>query len=162
MKSLYLITNELRLLVEDIQSQDGDILPEQFNALNITQADLQQKAVNYAFVIKELDSTNSIIDMEIERLQGLKKRNKSISEKMREKISSAMIEFDISKVETETMSLSFRPSEETVIDNEFLLTEEYLTPKPPVPNKTAIKKAIKEGKIVAGAHIEQKKNLQIK
>ncbi len=59
--------------------------------------------------------------------------------------------------------ISFRASEQTVIDNADAVPEEYMTVKTTyTPNKTAIKEAIKAGKEVPGAHLEQKKNIQIK
>ena len=60
-------------------------------------------------------------------------------------------------------SISFRKSEQVAIDNEADLPEEYkreiVTIK---PDKTAIKSAIKAGKGIPGAHIEECINIQIK
>jgi hypothetical protein len=52
-----------------------------------------------------------------------------------------------------------------VIDEPALIPVEFLrTPPPPAPepDKTAIAAAIKAGREVPGAHVEQRKSLQVK
>ena len=59
--------------------------------------------------------------------------------------------------------ISFRRSEQTVIDNESELPAEYIVTKiTTVPDKTKIKNAIKAGQEVAGARLVEKRNIQIK
>ena len=53
-------------------------------------------------------------------------------------------------------------AKEVQIDDIDELPDEYLRYKEPEPNKTAIKEAIKSGKEVAGAHLEDTLSLQIK
>ena len=65
-------------------------------------------------------------------------------------------------LETPRVKLSFRKSAEVQIDDIDELPDEYLRYKEPEPNKTAIKEAIKSGKEVAGAHLEDTLSLQIK
>jgi hypothetical protein len=63
------------------------------------------------------------------------------------------------KFETAKAKVSFRQSEETVIDNEKLILKKYMTKKISYTiSKTAIKDAILVGERVKGAHIEKKWN----
>ena len=71
---------------------------------------------------------------------------------------------------TPRVVISFRKSEAVEIENESDFVawaqsqnrDDLLTYKDPVPNKTAIKKAIKDGQNVSGAELLGKANIQIK
>jgi hypothetical protein len=78
-------------------------------------------------------------------------------------VSDIMLRLNYSKIETDFGTFSFRKSESVDIENATLIPKEFTTTKIEIyPDKTAIKKAIKEGKIVPGAVLLQKQNLQIK
>ena len=67
------------------------------------------------------------------------------------------------KINGLTAAISFRKSEQTIIDNAKLLPSEFVKEKVTyAPDKTAIKNAIKAGQDVPGAHIETVNNIQIK
>ena len=67
------------------------------------------------------------------------------------------------KLETSLNNLSYRKSESVSILDEALIPEEYRKEKvTKTIDKVSIKDAIKSGKDVAGASIEEKQNLQIK
>ena len=62
-KSLYNIEKEYLDIAN--QLEDGELSEELEQALTINQAELQGKAVAYAYVIKESDDTVSAIDAEL-------------------------------------------------------------------------------------------------
>lgn len=67
------------------------------------------------------------------------------------------------KFTTSKVKLSWRSSEIVNVINENLIPEEYIRVKTETaPNKTAIKKAIKEGELISGVELLQVENLQIK
>lgn len=66
-----------------------------------------------------------------------------------------------SKWESTAGKVSYRKSQQVIVDNFDLLEPEYLKWKPEV-NKTAIKEDLKQGVVVDGAHIEDKINTIIK
>jgi hypothetical protein len=71
--------------------------------------------------------------------------------------------YGIEKVTSPTLNLSFRKSESVEVDlvealsNDFKITKTTVT-----ADKTAIKKAIKQGENITGARLVEKLNLQIK
>lgn len=69
---------------------------------------------------------------------------------------------DGEKLKTARVSVSYRKVESVAIDDLASLTEEYIRIPEPQADKTAIKKAIKAGKEVAGAHIEESKNVIVR
>ncbi len=145
------------------QLSEGEVTPELEQELIINQEQLQEKAVNYGYVIKQLGHEVNAVDIEIKRLQELKKRNNNAIERMETAISNAMQLYGIDKVESSFLNLSFRKSESVEIVNEAQLTPEFVNTKQvTTPDKVAIKTALKRGDVVEGAVLVINQNLQIK
>lgn len=145
------------------QLSEGEVTPELEQELAINESQLQEKAVNYGYVIKQLGHEVNAVNEEIKRLTDIKKRNEKAIERMETAISNAMQLYGIEKVDSSFLKLSFRKSESVEIVNEAQLAPEYLTTKTTTaPNKTAIKEAIKQGVEVEGAVLVTNKNLQLK
>ena len=125
--------------------------------------ELEKKSNNIVYVIKNLESNNTAIDAEIERLQQLKKKNSSNIEKIKSNILWFMQQNNVDTIKSELATFSKRKSESTDIENIEQIPQEFITVKQTfVPDKTAIKKAFKEGREVAGAKVVVNYNLQIK
>ena len=125
--------------------------------------ELKNKSNNIVYVIRNLEGNNAAIDTEIERLQQLKKRNSGNIEKVKSNILWFMQQNNIDTIKSDLATFSKRKSESTDIENIEQIPQEFITIKQTfVPDKTAIKKAIKEGKEVAGAKVVINYNLQIK
>ena len=169
MASIYNISNDLKKIYEQLDDgsgidlETGEIKPEIMNQLTITQNELQTKAIDYGFVIKAFDDEIDVIDKEIERLEERKAYVKRNKDRMKSIVSSAMEEFGITKIKSETLQLSFRKSESVEIVDERLVDEKFKKVKTEVSlDKTAIKNAIKNGADVQGVKLVEKNNLQIK
>jgi len=161
--NLFNIQKEYLRIASELCSNEGELTEELNEALVINQEQLQEKAVNYAYVIKQLGHEVNAVAEEIKRLQDLKKRNEKAIERMETAISNAMQLYGIDKVDSSFIKLSFRKSESVEVINEAQLTEQFTTTKTTVtPNKTAIKEAIKNGEVVEGAVLVTNYNLQIK
>ena len=161
--NIYQITNEYQLLINQIIEAEGELSLEMDLALQINKSNLETKGINYAYVIKQLDVDCDAIDIEIKRLNGLKKIRQNASERLKSTISEAMMLFEVEKIETPLIKLSFRNSESVEITNENQLSDKFKVTKTMVtPDKVAIKAAIKNGELVEGATINYNKNLQIK
>ena len=157
--NLYNIKSEYMAIAQELA--EGELTPELEQALIITESNLQEKAINYGYVIKNFESEVDIIDEEIKRLNALKKSRVNTVEKLKTNISNAMQLFGILEVKAPTFKMNFRKSESVEIYEG--LSNEYITEKISYqPDKIAIKNAIKEGKTVNGAGIIINYNLQIK
>jgi hypothetical protein len=161
MKSLYAIQADYLALASALEV--GELTPELESALAINEQELQQKAIGYAYVIKEAEANVDTIENEIARLMALKQAEKRKADALRSAISNAMQFYGVHEVKTATVKLSFRKSEGLIgqADN---LADEFVTliPEQRKPNAAAIKAAIKEGRNVEGYEIETRWNLQIK
>lgn len=165
--SLYSLTDECRnlydALMASVDEETGEVDISLVNALAERQEAWEDKAVAVACVYRSLDEDAARVGREIERLTAMKKRLERERDRVKEGLSAAFTALGVEKVKGMYADISFRASEQTVIDNADAVPEEYMTVKTTyTPNKTAIKEAIKAGKEVPGAHLEQKKNIQIK
>lgn len=161
--NIYQIQNEFQLIIAEVINNDGEITPELETALTINKEQLQSKAIDYSYVIKQLDSDCEQIDAELKRLQQLKKVRTNLAERLKDTISNAMNLYEVEKIETPLIKLSFRNSESVEITNEKQLDACFIVTKTVTsPDKKAIKDAIKSGVLVEGATISYNKNLQIK
>lgn len=131
-------------------------------------ATLEEKADNTACVIKNITAEIFALKAEERKLAERRRIKENQVERLREYLSNALIQSEHTKIETARNKISFRKSESVQIDDESAFIEwamkdndEYLTYKEPAINKTAIKRALADGKEVKGAYIEQRQNLQI-
>ena len=162
-QSIYKIQNEFQLIIAEVINNEGEITPELETALTINKEQLQSKAVDYCYVIKQLDYDCEQIDNEIARLNKLKKVRSNLTDRLKNTVSSAMQLYDVEKIETPLIKLSFRNSESVEITNEQQLDACFIVTKTvTTPDKKAIKDAIKSGVFVEGATISYNKNLQIR
>ena len=165
--SLYSLTDECRSLYDalmaSVDEDTGEVDISLVNALAERQEAWEDKAVAVACVYRSLDEDAARVGREIERLTAMKKRLERERDRVKEGLSAAFTALGVEKVKGMYADISFRASEQTIIDNADAVPEEYMTVKTTyTPNKTAIREAIKAGKEVPGAHLEQKKNIQIK
>jgi len=160
MKTLYQIGEEQKELLSEIENNEGEITTAIAERMNLLAENIEEKAIAFGFVIKQFEGEESLIDAEIKRLQELKKAKAKTKDYLKERISAALIEFGIEKVETPLLKLSFRKSESVEIIDESLLEAKYFNYKPSI-DKTAIKAGLKEGE-VSGARMVTNLNLQVK
>lgn len=150
-------------LLDSADEETGELDVDISKALETVQGTFKEKASATAIVSRELVNYKEDIDREIKRLQALKKHVERENERVRMYLSEALRAAGIESIKGVYANISFRKSEQTVIDDESQLPEEYVKVKTTyIPDKEAIKKAIKSGVEVTGAHVETVQNLQIK
>lgn len=170
MSSLYVIDSEIRELLENgfnlacVDLETGEINTEKAQAyLEALQIERAVKIENIALYIKNLLSDAAEIKAEEKILKARREAKEKKAERLREYLTASLTEANNRKFETARVVLAFRSSKQVVIDDMATLDKAYIKEKIEyAPDKTAIKKAIDNGETVAGAHIEEKQNLQIK
>lgn len=162
MTSIFQIQKEYYDLMNEVIDNDGEFTPELLQKLNINEGELKQKALNYAYVIKNLEADEEAINSEMKRLAELKKSNAKKIDKLKEIVANSMISFNLDKIESPTLKLSIRKSESVNVIDETKLSDNFFTTKiTKTVSKTALKEALKTGEI-AGAELVINNNLQIK
>lgn len=160
--SIFPIQREYQELLGQIEEAEGEITPEMEAALAFTVGNMQNVGINIAQCIKTIDYWTELVEKEIERLEGIRKKAIKGSTTLRERLSNAMQQFDIERIASPTITVSFRRSEAVEIYSEEIIPPAFLDQPPPKVNKIRIKEAIKSGREVPGAELVQRKNLQIK
>lgn len=163
--SLYQIAAEHRRMVEALLATDND---EQtiVDTIEAESYPLEVKAQNVAYAIRTLEANAAAIKEAEKQMADRRKSMENRAMHIKQYLQTCMEIAGVSKVECPHFALTIKnnpPSVEVyepgLVPAEFMKTPE---PPPPVPDKTAIKEAIKAGKEVPGAHIVQGKRLEIK
>jgi hypothetical protein len=161
--SLYQIEQNYLNLVESLIENGGELTPELETELSINKEQLQNKGVCYGFIVKELEGNIDLIDLEIKRLQALKKPLVNSIDRLKNNLSQAMQMFDVTELKTPLLKINFRKSESIeVTDIDLLDTDFVKTTITKAADKIAIKDAIKAEIPVRGAVLITNYNLQIK
>lgn len=120
---------------------------------------LEDKFDNYVYVAKQEQGDIDVLSETIKQLQARKKSKEDNLKKLKKVMTDVMNV--TGKIKFKTAQHSYwvqKNPKSVVIDTENVrdIPEDYLTFKEPEANKTAIQKAIEEGKDFSGlAHIEQ-------
>jgi len=161
--ALYQIEQEYLNIVQSIIDAGGEITEEQETALSISKEQLQNKGVCYGFIVKELEGNIDLIDLEIKRLQALKKPLANSIDRLKNNLSKAMQMFEVTELKTPLLKINFRKSESIEVTDIDLLDADFVkTTINKAADKIAIKDAIKAEIPVRGAVLLTNYNLQIK
>lgn len=154
--------------IESIDTETGEVNPEALVALDAKQVEFETKAIDVATVVRLLTQDVEVFKAEADRLSTIAKQIASKRDWLKQYLSDVLIGAGYEKgINGMGAKISFRRSEETVIDDETLIPDELKTAKITyTPNKTAIREAIlaaeARGEAFQGAHIKPKFNIQIK
>ena len=146
---------------EAIDPETGEILSENALAyLDELEMARDTKIENIGCWIKNLDAEAEALKKEKQAFADRQKRAEKKSASLRRYLSSVL---DGQKFQTEKVAISFRKSESVQIDDESQIPAPYIKQKiETMPDKTAIKKAIKAGVVLPGASLVESQNVQIK
>lgn len=163
--SLYNIPNKFAELMDKVQN--GEITEEEYNELGEELAlELQNKSANIIGYTQNKESLIEAIDVQIKRLQELKKSEQNSLDKFKQYVKENMEKLGIEKIGTELGILSIAKNPMSVeIENEDEIPSEFKQEIVTIKiDKTAIKNHFKEtGEVVAGTNIiDNKTSLRIK
>ena len=158
--NLYNIESEYLTLMSHIEEAEGELTPEMEEALSINETQLQGKSVAYLHVITTKEALNSAIDIEIKRLQSLKKANNNLVNRLKDRLLHAVNLFGAFEVGINKFGT--RKSSVVEVDDINSLDPKYKVVKiTEAADKATIKTALKEGKTIKGCSIVEKLNLKI-
>jgi hypothetical protein len=129
---------------------------------------LETKAVNVAAYSKHLDYQVGVINAEIDRLHAYAESLERQRDALRDYLHDQMVRAGIQKIEAVAGAPPFRLAirknpPRVVIDNEGAILWEYKRSRTVVEiDKQMIKDALKAGRSVPGAHLEQSERVEIK
>jgi hypothetical protein len=163
---LYEIANDYLALMQAI---DDEEIPEEAIAdtLEAITGEIEVKADNVACLLKNIDADVKAIKEEEKRLAERRKAKEKAHERLKQYLSDVLQRTGINKVETARNSISFRKSESVEVDESFIAwaveyRDDLIKFGEPTADKTAIKKALKDGAKIVGAQLVVNQNIQIK
>ena len=140
-----------------IDNETGEIIDT--DKLNELQIAKDEKIENLALWYKDLLAEANALKEEKEAFAEREKAAKNKAESIKNYLSYVL---NGENFKTTKCALSFRKSEKTVIDDIYSIPKKFLKYAEPKADLTEIKKAIKNGEEINGAHLEEAQNIQIK
>lgn len=163
---LYEIANDYLALMQAI---DDEEIPEEAIAdtLEAITGEIEVKADNIACLLKNIDADVKAIKEEEKRLAERRKAKEKAHERLKQYLSDVLQRTGINKIETARNNISFRKSESVEVDESFIAwaveyRDDLIKFGEPTADKTAIKKALKDGAEIVGAQLVVNQNIQIK
>lgn len=168
--SLWGLSNEYielyNALIESGDEETGEVDIDISKALEKVQGAFEEKAIATATVYRALGKYSKDIDEEIKRLQALKAHTESQQKKVECYLAEACERTGTISLKGIYANISFKTNPpKVVIDDETLISEEYITEKVKIEksiSKTKIKEAIQSGIEVVGARLVRERKIQIK
>lgn len=162
MTSLYVLAGEYRAIEQKLLDSDLDAKTIT-DTLESVSGELEEKAINVAMFIRNIESSADQIDQAIKHMQERKKAMESKAESIKKYLLENMQRTGITKIESPYFTVQLKKNPPSVVvDNEVDINDKFKVTKTVTSiDKESIKLAIKSGEIVAGAHIEQKERLEI-
>lgn len=149
--------NELMTLLDD-EEVTAEELADTLDGINDA---IEVKVDNICRVRKYLESKVEVYKAEAKRLTALAKQAENNADGMKQYLDEQLKRMNIKKMDTELFKLSYRKSDTVNVLDINAVPDEYKKITV-APDKTAIKKAIKEGKGIAGCELVVNQNLQIR
>ena len=139
-------------------NEDGEVL--NIDELDELQLAREQKIEGISLWVKNLEAEKEAVKHEKDNFADREKRLGKKIDSLKGYLTYAL---DGQKFSTPKVAVSFRKSEGVLIKDEYLIPDDYceftVTRR---PNKTNLKKALKDGKEIMGVELVEKNNINIK
>ena len=163
--TLYDIDSRILAVLEQVDPETGEILPEAEKELLALDMEREQKIENVACYLKETKAALNALREERTRLTA----RMAVEEKRQERLEKFLaMALGGEKFKTAKVSISYRNSESVQVEDGFNVwaamnnRTDLLTIYEPAPNKTAIKEFIKSGGELEHAWLVSSRNMIVK
>ncbi|EAD2769353.1 siphovirus Gp157 family protein [Listeria monocytogenes] len=159
MATLYSIQGKYQQLLNLAEQLDPELLKDTLESID---DELETKAENVAFVIKELEGQSLILEKETKRLVERKNTINNNVKRLKQSLFDAMITANKQKIKTNLFTLDIRKNPQSIFVEDESKLFNYLIEQPKKLDKTKLKDDLKKGIEVEGAKLIQTERLQIK
>ncbi|MDC34449.1 hypothetical protein DZ707_12390 [Listeria monocytogenes] len=159
MSTLYSIQGKYQQLLNLAEQLDPELLKDTLESID---DELETKAENVAFVIKELEGQSLILEKETKRLAERKNTINNNVKRLKQSLFDAMITAKKQKIKTNLFTFDIRKNPPSVIVEDESKLLNYLIEQPKKLDKTKLGDDLKKGIEVPGAKIIQTERLQIR
>lgn len=132
--------------------------------VELLSSEIEAKAENICKLVKTIETTAEQFKSEEKRIAERRKAMENKAARIREYMRDRLLAADIDKITAGTFKINIGMTGSCAIDDINSIPPKFLTivPESYVPDKNAIKSAIKNGEHVPGAHIEAGYTMTIK
>ncbi|MBC1652807.1 siphovirus Gp157 family protein [Listeria welshimeri] len=159
MSTLYSIQGKYQQLLNLAEQLDPELLKDTLESID---DELETKAENVAFVIKELEGQSLILEKETKRLAERKNTINNNVKRLKQSLFDAMITANKQKIKTDLFTLDIRKNPPSIMVEDESKLLNYLIEQPKKLDKTKLSDDLKKGIEVPGAKIIQTERLQIR
>lgn len=164
--TLYELADEFKPVHEQLEAMllNEEIDDQTFlDTLEASSVELMVKAENSAKYFLHLENMAAGMSEAIKKMQARQKAIQNRANSLKGYISRSLNHAGFDKYEVADLKLSYRKSEQVIVEDESKIPREFIKAKTTESvDKTALKRAIKEGVVIDGACIQVNQNLQIK
>ena len=140
-----------------IDQETGEILDEE--ALQELQLEREAKVEAVALWYKNTLSDAEQYKQEKNAFAEKERKARDLAERLKNWLDYAL---SGQKFKTTRVAISYRKSEQLIVDDVYKIDDEFLRYKEPEPDKTKLKEAIKNGATFEGVRLEEKQNISIR
>ena len=162
MNTLYNLNSNWEFVFNMLQDEDAD---EQmiFDTLESIEGEIEDKADNYAKIIKSFESISNGLKVEEERLNKRRKSYENRVLQLKKNLESVMLNTGKTKFKTNLFSFGIQNNPPSVeVENEMMIPKKYYIEQEPKLDKKAILEDLKNGIEVPGASKKQTESLRIR
>lgn len=135
------------------------------DTLEAMAGDLEIKAQSVAHMVRAFEADAAAVAQWAKDASARAKAIEARAERLRDYLAHCLDQAGIEKIDGPGIRISWRKSSAVVIDDETQIPLSLMVCPPapePRPDKVSIASEIKAGRDVPGAHVEQRRSLQIK
>ena len=160
MQTLYELVGQYLELMEMAEEADDQVFMDTLDGI---EGEIEEKAENYAKVIRMLDGDVECIDKEIKRLQEKKKTIGNNVKRIKESLYMAMVTTGKKKFKTALFSFGIQKNPASVsVEDEKLIPERFWKQQDPVLDKKLLSDFLKENGDMPYAKLVQSESLRIR
>jgi hypothetical protein len=159
MATLFEMTQTAKQLYEMLQAEQID---EKTFADTLEAMGTEEKVEGYCQVIKQLQADADMFKEEADRIAARKKTIENSIERMKTTLTDYLLSIGQKKIQAGTFTASLSTSKSVNISNYDEIPPEYLIEQPAKVDKKAIKMAIENGAVIAGAEIVSNNGIRIR
>lgn len=135
------------------------------DTLEAMAGDLEIKAQSVAHMVRAFEADAAAVSQWAKDAAARAKAIEARADRLRDYLSHCLDQAGIEKIDGPGIRISWRKSSSVVIDDETQIPLSLMVCPPapaPRPDKASIASEIKAGRDVPGAHVEQRRSLQVK
>lgn len=160
MSSLYELTGQYVALMDMAEDADPDVLRDTLEGI---EGEIEDKADNYAKVIRSLEGQVDALDEEIARLSGKKKALNNSIQSIKNNLERSMLTTGKTKFKTLLFSFNIQKNPASVsIKDKSKIPEQFWKQKDPEVDRVALKTYLKEHGATEYAELVQSESLRIR